>query len=429
MTPREIWARRVAASSTREFVVFGSSTFLYQGGRFVFYLAAASAMAPADFASWAIVLAILVYAPSLLFGVTNGMSRELPILSGRQEETDADRTEDAAWFATIASVAVVLALCVVGVTVATTDLRSVVLLGLLAAGTIVYFTALSVLRSRLRFNAASIQQGTFGVVAIVAALVLGASASVDLAAVASYYGAAIALSVGVGLGLARPSSLKPDIQEVRRLARIGFPIMLAGLLFSLYVTSDRWIAIVLLGEETAGPYTFASLIAAAALVIPSVVSQQVYPRMGIARGQDATARQLRGMARGQGLLAAGLVLPITIGVSLFAWVGIPVLLPAYAAAASSVVVLSLGLLALSFFSGYGNYLNVVGGQWRYFGSQVVGLVTAVTLMVIGGTALGLIGIAIGMTSSHLIYGLVLRAAAMQTGIRPSPAMGASTELA
>ncbi len=427
MTLRETWARRVSAARTREFVLFGGSTFLYQGGRFVFYLAAASALPPADFASWAVMLAILVYAPSLLFGVTNGMSRELPILSGRREVVAANRTESAAWVATIGGVAIVLVLCLIAMIFSATSVQLVALMGLLIAGTIVYQTSLSVLRSRLKFTEASIQQGMFGIVTILAALVLGTGGSVDLAVVASYYGVAIALSVGVGLVLAWPSSLRPDVPEVRRLGGIGLPIMLAGLLFSLYVTADRWIAIALLGEDRAGPYTLASLIAAAGLVIPSVVSQQVYPRMGIARGEDANVLELRMMARGQGFLAAGLVLPITIGVSLFAWLGIPTLLPAYAAASTSVIVLSLGLLALSLFSGYGNYLNVVGGQWRYFGAQVMGLVTAVTLMVIGGTALGLIGIAVGMTSSHLIYGLVLRAAAMQTGIRPGPAMEATTE--
>lgn len=419
MSLREALARHVPGLQRREFVLFGASTLVYQGGRFVFSLAAAAALAQADFSTWAIVLSILVYAPSLLLGVTNGMSRELPILGGSGDDRAAHAAEGAAWVATVIAAIAAVGLSVLATLVVTADTSSLVLVGLVAAGAVVYFTILSVHRSRLRFDAASAQQATFGVAVVVFAIVLAIGGTADLNRVIVFYGLCLGLSIVVGLVLARPSRPRADAGELRRLSSIGFPIMLAGLVFSLYVTLDRWIAVLIVGTEEAAPYALASLIAAATLVIPSVVSQQIYPRMGIARGAGASVDELRGMARDQGMLAGALIVPVVLIIVLFAWFGIPVVLTEYEGSVSSIVILSLGLLALSLLNGYGNYLNVVGGQWRYLGAQVIGLVTAVSLMLIAGTLLGLVGIAIGMSLSHVVYGLVLREVAMRTGISAS----------
>jgi O-antigen/teichoic acid export membrane protein len=302
---------------------------------------------------------------------------------------------------------------VVAVAVPVAGARAV-LVGLLVSGTIAVGTQQFVLRSRLRFNAASTQLAAFGLLAVIAAGVLAIDADADFGTAAALYGGALLAALLVGVGLSPPPPPRADIGETRRLASIGFPIMLAGLVFSLFVTLDRWMAISLLGPQRAAPYALASLLAAAMLVIPSVVSQQTYPRMAIARGQGAPARSLRGMARHQGLLAAALVAPVAIGVALFAWIGIPLLLPAYVGAVPAVIVLAGGFLVLAYLTGYGNYLNVVGGQWRYLASQVAGVGSALVLMFVAGLFLGLVGIALGMSAGHVVYGVVLREVALRT---------------
>jgi len=297
---------------------------------------------------------------------------------------------------------------------------SSLLVGVLASGTIVFGTQQFILRSRLRFGAASALQALFGGLMTGAAIVLALRSATDFRTVAGLYGAPLIVAVMLGFALTRPPvHVRPRLGEVRRLVGIGFPIMLAGLLFSLFVTLDRWMAVTLLGAERAAPYALASLIASGMLVVPSVVSQQTYPRMAIARGEGSSVAELRSMARRQGLLAAGLIAPVAICVALFAWLVIPTALPAYTASAPAAVVLSLGLVVLGYLTGYGNYLNVVGGQWRYLGAQLVGVACAIGLMFVGGRLLGLIGIALGMAASHIIYGFVLRFVALQT----EPAFG------
>lgn len=425
MTLRETWlrgAKRTRGPRAREFGLFTASTILYQGARFIFSLAAAHALVPEDFTAWALVVALLVYAPSLLLGVVNGMSRELPLLIGEGSKEAAERTVAAAWAATMAATTVIIVGAMVVAAAAPTVLGSSLLVGILAASTIIFGTQQFILRSRLRFDASSAQQATFGALILIAAgflLVVGAA---EFRTTAFLYGGALLVAILLGLTLA-PPPLPPrlDLDEMRRLVSIGFPIMLAGLVFSLFVTLDRWIAIALLGPQRAAPYALASLIAAAMLVVPTVISQQTYPRMAIARGAGASTAVLRTMARRQGYFAAATVAPIAVAIGLFAWLGIPLLLPTYGSAASAVVVLSLGFIVLGYLTGYGNYLNVVGGQWRYLGAQLIGVASAVSLMFVGGRLFGLLGIALGMSLSHVVYGTVLRWIAVRTDLESVPA--------
>ena len=401
----------------REFGLFTASTILYQGARFVFSLAAARVLSPEDFTAWALVVALLVYAPSLLVGITNGMGRELPILVGRGQTALASRTVDAAWAATILAVTIILIGAVVIAALVPSVVSSSLGVGVLASGTIVFGTQQFILRSKLRFDAASAQQATFGLVALGAAAALAILGDADFRTAAILYGIPLVIAILAGL-VVTPPPVPPRlvVSEMARLAAIGFPIMLAGLVFSLFVTLDRWVAITLLGPQGAAPYALASLVAAAMLVVPTVVSQQTYPRMAIARGRGARAGELRAMARRQGIIAAGLVTPMAAGIALFAWLGIPIVLPAYAAAAPSTVILAFGFVVLGYLTGYGNYLNVVGGQWRYLAAQVIGVVAAAVMMLVGGRLWGTTGIALGMAGSHLVYGTILRAVALRTGL-------------
>jgi O-antigen/teichoic acid export membrane protein len=234
----------------------------------------------------------------------------------------------------------------------------------------------------------------------------------DFSTVVVLYGGPLVVTILFGLASAGPP-MPPawDAGETRRLAVVGVPIMLAGLVFSVFVTMDRWMAIALLGFERAAPYALASLIATAMLVVPTVVSQQTYPRMAIARGRGASSEELFAMAHHQGLIAASIVAPIGVALVVFGWLGIPALLPAYIDAGPAVVVLSFGFVTLAFMTGYGNYLNVVGAQWQYLGAQVTAAGIAVIFILVGGLTLGLTGIAVGMAASHAIYGVLLRTVA------------------
>ena len=399
-----------------------TSTVIYQGARFAFSLAAARALEPADFTSWVLVISVLVYAPSLLLGVSNGLSRELPILIASGRSSDADRGIAATWFATLAAVAAVLLAALMVVLLAPSAASLGVAMALLVPATIVVGIQQFILRSTLRFGAAAAQQALFGVLMAVSTLILWVGIADDLVGAALLYAAPTVIAMGAGMFGTAPRQWGGwTTQDLTRLASIGFPIMVAGLVFSIFVTLDRWMAITLLGLVDAAPYALASLIATAMLVIPGVVSQQTYPRMAMALGHGAGRAELLSMARRQGLVAAAVVAPIALGLVLFSVMAIPILLPDYEAARAAVVILSIGYVLLALLTGYGNYLNVMGGQWRYLAAQLAAATVSVLLMVVGGSLLGITGIALGMAGSHLVYGLLLS----RTAYRYDPTGGAA----
>ena len=406
-----------AGFNAREIGLFGASTIAYQGARFIFSIAAATVLAPADFTGWAMALALLVYAPALLFGINNGMAREVPMATGAGLSEVADRAVEVTSAVTGLVVALVMLGSLIVAALAPGSSVNVIAVAVLVSGTLVYGVQQFILRSRLRFGAASLQQGTFGALMLVAAILLVSRGTAGFAAAVTLYGGPLVAAIIIGFILdRRPLSFRLDSGDARRLASVGLPIMLAGLVFSVLVTLDRWIAVNLLGPEQAAPYALASLMAAAMLVAPTVVSQQTYPRMAIALGRGVGPVELLAMARSQGVLAAALVAPVAIALSGFAILGVPLILPQYEAAIPSVVLLSGGFIVLGYLTGYGNYLNVVGAQWRYLQAQLAGIAIALVLTLAGGMAFGLSGIAAGMALSHIAYGGLLRAVATRTGI-------------
>ena len=414
-TARQGLGDQSRAGRARELGLLAASTAIYQSARFFFSLAAAAVLSSDDFSLWALTLALLAYAPAVLLGTNNGMARELPIAIGANRHESADRAVATTWLVTGVALLILMASALAVAAIRPSIGGVAVAVGVLACGTIVFGVQQFVLRSRLRFGAAGVQQALLGLLLVGSAAYLMAGSAAPFFVAAALYGGPLAIAVVIGFAMERANPRGGvDSRQVRRLVSSGFPIMLSGLVFSAFVTLDRWIAVALLGADEAAPYQLASLLAAAMLVIPSVVSQHTYPRMAIARGSGAGDAALFRLARNQGLLAAGLVTPVAVALAVFSLVAIPALLPQYAAAVPSVILLSGGFVVLAFLTGYGNYLNVVGAQWRYLAAQLSGATAAVALMLVGGLALGLSGIAAGMAAGHVIYGMVLWQVASRT---------------
>lgn len=391
-----------------EFVLFGLSVAAVQGTRFAYALIAAWVLSAGDFATWALMLAALTYLPLLLLGVVNGLGRQLPYFVGSGDYGHADQAERAAWLSTVVASSVTLA-CAGLLDLFTRSGGYLAVFGVAGAATLILQMQQFAARSRLNFRRASIQQVVYGAVLSVAAVVLIFARELPLVAVMSLYAAAlvVALMAGPFRAPARPDTAV--LGDVKQLMQVGFPIMAAGVVFSLFISSDRWIAAAVLGGADSAPYQLASLIASGLMVVPSVVSLQVYPRMAMAHGSGISESELVRMATRHGMLAAAVVAPLAIATGIGSVVLVPNLLPLYADGVPAVLVLCGGLAVLSTVVGLGNYLNIVGRQWEYLRAQIASIAVAVTLMVIGGRVLGVTGIAAGISVGFVLFGVLLRA--------------------
>ena len=399
------------ASVSREFTVFAASVATLQGARFLYSLAVASVVSLSDFALWALLAALITYAPALMLGVVNGMAREVPILLGASRGEEATTDEVATWWSGVAAILIIAVVGVIGVAAQLVEPAPAAAVAFALAAAVLFQIQQFVFRSRLAFGSASLQQGIMGVGLLVMSVALITVGAATFVVAATWYATVQAVAVAAGLLLSRPAAGRFSPGAVRRLVAIGFPIMLVGVLFSVFITADRWVATTVLGPAGAAPYALASVIGSALLVLPSVISQHTYPRMAVMLGQSNDPGRAFEMASRQNRFALLATIPVAAIVALGAVALIPPLFPEYSGAVAPTIVLCAGLVALSAFSGYGNFLNVMDEQWTYLRVQAVSLAGALVAMVVGALALGLIGIGLGAAGAYLVYGILLARAA------------------
>lgn len=399
-------ALRLARPHHIEFGWFAASLGVFQASRFVFSLGAAQALDSRGFTTYAIFLAFLNYAPALLLGTLNGVGRELPILVGAGRAADALRLEGVAWFMGVLVGALIVGLTFVVAPIISVPLVVVLPAALTTSGFILYQVQQFVLRSNLSFNPASGLQLVCGLVTLGMTAGMLVIKPTSFADVAAYYGVGFGIAVLIGLLLRRPR-WTVDRLLIARTARIGFPIMAAGFVFSLLITLDRWIAGTMLPPADAAAYAFASIVVAALLVLPSVLSMQFYPRMAQLYGRQADPAPVYQMARRQAGWSAIATVPPAIIVLIGAALLVPAFFPRYQASVLPIAILTVGYVALVASNAFGNYLNVVGGQWSYLKVQLAALVPTIGLMVAGAALAGSVGIAAGLAIGLVAYSVGL----------------------
>ncbi len=414
-----------------ETAFFAGSLAAMQAGRLLYTLALASRLDSSDFTRWSLLIATLGYSPILLLGLISGLGRDLPYLVGAGRRRDARTSESTVWCITL-----LLALGAAALTTAvgwlTGRLLPLLVVFLLSSWLLLQIQQV-VLRSHLKFTAASWQQLAFGILAVFAGgvfLVVHLK-TLEEAIILHVLAALGALSLGVSAH--RPALVRPTVRTTIRLAAVGLPIASAGVLFSLLMTADRWIAASLLGTRSAAPYALASTLASGLMVLPTAISQQTYPRMALAYGVTKSAAEVLRIAKGQNRTAGRATLLVAGPASALASAGILLLPNGYHGAVPVLITLSLSLLALAHSTGFGNALNTLGGQWLYLACQTGALVIGMTAMLLLGIQLGLVGIALGVGTGYVAFALLTRGAVRLLvpvlTARPQPPSGRPDPLA
>ncbi|MBA2571276.1 MAG: oligosaccharide flippase family protein [Chloroflexi bacterium] len=397
-------------------VVLSVGTAIYQGSRLSLGLVAAAVLGPAVFGLWVLLLLVVQFSGFLGFGIANGAGRELPYLRGAAREQDAARTEEAATAATLAlaglaaAVGVVAGALILPMTMPDRVMAIALLSLVMFLQQLVLWQQVS-LRSSFRFGATALQLATTGIVLLIVGLLVLPMGLTGLLV------ALLAASVA-GLSAARLASpvrgvrLRWDLDAIRGLVAIGFPILLAGLLFALLTTVDRWLVLGFLGVDAVGVYGIAGMFVSGLLLVPAVLGQQFYPALSFSHGSGRGLPDLMGDAARQGRMTGWIVVALGVPGAIVAIVAIPAFLPAYSEAVAPIAVATVGVVAYAFSSGYGNLLNTIGAHWTYLRLQSAALIldlVAASLALAAG--LRLLGVAVAFAVSMLVYAVLLAGAA------------------
>ena len=393
-----------------EFLFFSLSTGAYQISRLIVTLVAARWIGPDGFGVWNVLYLFLVYGVLVTLGVPSGMNREVPMLKGRGREDLAHTAANVTlWFVLGTSLlgAFATALILSSGLITKVSATSLVAMVVLFLTWYVYQYFQMRLRATIQFRQMTIQQFVFA--GLLPVVVLPMTSGFELS---GFIGGQALVAFLAILVILRISSFQIEFQFdrsiLRRLMKIGFPIMSAGLLFALLTSIDRWVILRYNGVEALGQYTLAILSVSILSLLPAVISQQLYPRMAFLYGSTGEKRSLLPIVLRQSLASMGVTLPLIAVAFLLMPFFVETFLPDYSAGIRAARVILVGLAFLPLTGGFGNYLNTVGRQVIY-----LAIISAAILLNLGldilfvKNGMGINGVAMGAAITYFIYSLTL----------------------
>ena len=386
-----------------EFLGFGGSTAADQASRVATNLVAAAHLGPLVWGTWYILNLVVRYGALTHLGTLNGLNREYPAELGRSRPDEAERLRQTALGVLLFTLGLAVAVAIIGLITLTSFRISTVLLtaGLLVIQQVFQYGAVS-LKVEARFGTLSRLQ--FASAILQPALVLPLLYLNGLNGL--ILGRAVSLGVLVVVLLVSNrhfARTNLNVPRARRLVRIGFPIMVVGMLFTLFTTVDRWVIMGYLDAKELGYYSLTIMALGAVSLVPMVLAQQFYPRMSRAWGEKQDWTLMRQLAHRQSWLAFSLTAPIVIVGWISAAPIIHAFLPEYVSGIRPLTVALAAPLFLTVGHGYANVLNVTDHQYRYMSAIVAALVVNAIASVMLVNRMGLAGVAGGTLIGYLTF--------------------------
>ena len=108
------------------------------------------------------------------------------------------------------------------------------------------------------------------------------------------------------------SNGRGNIQGLIELIKIGFPILIAGYLWSIFVIADQTFIALKFSKVDLGVYTLSRLIITALILIPNSVGAILYPKLSAAYGRTGEPSSLRVFWKSSIVLNGAIILPIVV---------------------------------------------------------------------------------------------------------------------
>lgn len=389
----------------KEFSIFSLSTVVFQVVRVTVELIVAKLVGPALWGYWYLLNLIIAYRGITNLGIDNGMNREVPILRGKGDKEKEILVQNSSFtFTIISSLIVSFVLLFIGLTFIKNEWAQPILflIPLFWANQIYYLFSMT-LKANGHFNSLSKMQLYYAIFHIFLTLplaykfklngfIVGYSVSLLLSFIFIYHISSIRYRIFLKL------------RYFKNLIKIGFPIMAVGVAYTLFNTLDRWIIGLMLDSTQLGYYSLSIIIFGSMILLPKIISQQIYPRMAYDWGKNRSALVLEKWAKKQTLYTSYIVY-ILVPLS---FILVPLLieyfLPEYEEGIISVKIIVFAALFLPFSAGWGNVLNIINKQAYYFIVIIISILINLVLnylFVINGYGIG--GVALSTVISFGLY--------------------------
>lgn len=384
------------------------ATIVSQGVGLVRGLVVPLLLTPAQLGVWSMMGVVLNYGGNAHLGILHGMNKAIPLLRGQGKLEDVEATKDSVFWlnlllGTLAGGIVGAASFIAPASYAS-GLR-IVTVGVFLQ--MIFFYLFSLLRADNRFGLVSQGVGVFSILSTVLIVFLAFRlADPLLGALIGLVGAyALVVVYWFGKGQYR-FTFRLSRGSIREALRMGVPLVILGALDTVFLSIDRWVIAVNLGETTLGYYALGAMASNLIGLVPGAVATVLYPRTLERFGETSDPGAVRGLLTGPLRATAALMLVLvgaaTLGLPLLIQLFLPKYLP-------SVPILEILIPAAFLYS----LANITGTWMVAINKQhllMAVLITASLFSLIVDYILlwagyGVMGVALGTMAGYAFYGL------------------------
>ena len=319
---------------------------------------------------------VLGYVPFLQLGINNGLNRELPYYIGKGDRDRVNELAAAAqaWSILIGVLAAIALLIFAGWQLFHGHLWKAAGWASYAVLAFLFFYSTSYLQITYRTAHDFARLAMINVIQAAVGLVL-----LVLVVLLNFYGLCLRALFSTIVGAAlfyywRPVRVGPrwNLSHLKHLFFVGAPIFVVGRIYILWNVVDRTLVLYYTGTHGMGLYSIVIMVTTAVELLPSALSQVIYPRMSEHYGRGGTLEELVRSAVKPMLLCV-LVMGPVVGLG---WLLVePVtrfLLPKYIEAVPAIQ-WSLLVPLVMCFGPINNAFNVVRRQDLYLVAIVIGM--------------------------------------------------------
>jgi len=394
-----------------EFFLLAFGMAFFSGASFLANVFSAKILGPEIFGIWNFLYLFIIYGSFLHLGVLNGMGRQIPYYIGDKKPEIVEKIKKIS-FVVVVGAGIFFFLCsVVSIFFIKTNYLIKICLpltGLLFLTSEIQAYTRMYLRSILDFKALSkqfIASGFFLMMLIYPLVKLFSLPGLILAQIFSFGIATILFLNPPKIDLA----LLSEKEISYPLIKIGFPIMMAGYLYMLLTSLDRWIIAGYLGTKQLGYYSLVIITLGVITLLPRVISTLIYPRMVKEFGHTRDERNLVCYVKKQFLGSYVVAIPLFLLFYLLFPSFVKKFMPAYIPGIEAMKIVLWGTLFLPLGSSFGDFLNTTGRQNYYLSVQAISVAInfILTYTFVTKMDMGIQGAALGTAITYFFYSICL----------------------
>lgn len=389
----------------------GSATLVNALLAFIIGVVTRNILGPEQYGYWLTVSLVFVFIPLFQLGTLNAMNREVPFYIARKEMAKVQSVREIAFtFLLTIPVVIVGIMLLASLLILNLDIANEYKIGLLFLWLITIFTYLSnyiemYYKSEQNFKRVS----TLITIKSLSQTMLTLLFVWIWGYIGLYLGMLVALVIQVVMGRqVIPLKFKlHSYKEYMTLIKIGMPILIVGIVWSIVVATDRILISLLMTPVDLGNYGVALLVFSTMMLFPQVISQVMYPKVVELVSKEKYNEVKILYWRTNKILALLMLVVLIIGYFMIPYF-VNIFMPEYKEGIVAAQILLIGLYPLTLVNMAAAYFNSTNSQGIYIFIQVITIFINVILsLVFISFYKDIMAIALATSISFIIYALLM----------------------